>query len=410
MLRRPALRRAGTGQPVTAPVTTVDDAWTTPERDALRALARAVVAREVAPWIEQWETDGLLPRELHATFAGVGLLGVGFPEEVGGSGGDAIDAAIVTEEILHGGGSTGLVAALFTHGIALPHLVHSGRADLIGRYVRPTLRGAMIGALAVTEPGGGSDVAALRTTAVRDGEDYVVNGTKTYITSGVRADFVTTAVRTGGPGHAGISLLVIDKGLPGFTVHGPLAKMGWHCSDTAELSFVDVRVPAGNLVGAEGSGFAQIMRQFQAERLALAVQAYATAQRCLDLTVAWVRDRETFGRPLASRQVVRHKLAEMARQTDVARTYTRATYGRWLAGEDAVLEVSMAKNTACAACDHVVDQAVQLFGGLGYLRGAEVERHYRDARILRIGGGADEIMNEVIAKRLGLDQVRAGAT
>ena len=380
----------------------MSDRWETPERLALRRLARDVVAAEVAPHVADWERDGLLPRELHRTFAAVGLLGVGFAEQVGGSGGDSIDAAIVTEEILHGGGSGGVVASLFTHGIALPHIVRSGSPELIERYVRPTLAGALIGALAVTEPGAGSDVAGLRTRAVRDGDGWIVNGSKTYITSGVRADFVTAAVRTGGPGWSGISLLVIDKGLPGFGVGAPLDKMGWRCSDTAELSFDDVRVPAGNLVGAEGEGFTAIMQQFQPERLALAVQAYATAQRCLDLTLGWVKDRETFGRPLASRQVVRHKLAEMARQVWAARAATRAAYDLWLDTGDAVTEVSMAKNTACAACDHVVDQAVQLFGGLGYMRDSEVERHYRDSRILRIGGGTDEIMNDVIAKRLGL--------
>ena len=376
--------------------------WETPERLALRRLARDVVAAEVAPYVADWERDGLLPRELHRTFAAAGLLGVGFAEQVGGSGGDSIDAAIVTEEILHGGGSGGVVASLFTHGIALPHIVRSGSPELIERYVRPTLAGALIGALAVTEPVGGSDVAGLRTRAVRDGDGWIVNGSKTYITSGFRADFVTAAVRTGGPGWGGISLLVIDKGLPGFGVGVPLDKMGWRCSDTAELSFDDVRVPAGNLVGAEGEGFTAIMQQFQPERLALAVQAHATAQRCLELTLAWVKDRETFGRPLASRQVVRHKLAEMARQVWAARAATRAAYDLWLDTGDAVTEVSMAKNTACAACDHVVDQAVQLFGGLGYMRDSEVERHYRDSRILRIGGGTDEIMNDVIAKRLGL--------
>ena len=376
--------------------------WETPERLALRRLARDVVAAEIAPHIADWERDGRLPRELHRTFAAVGLLGVGFAEQVGGSGGDSIDAAIVTEEILHGGGSGGVVASLFTHGIALPHIIRSGNLELIERYVRPTLAGALIGALAVTEPGGGSDVAGLRTRAVPDGDGWIVNGSKTYITSGVRADFVTVAVRTGGAGWGGISLLVIDKGLPGFGVSAPLDKLGWRCSDTAELSFDDVRVPGGNLVGVPGDGFAAIMQQFQPERLALAVQAYATAQRCLDLTLAWVKERETFGRPLASRQVVRHKLAEMARQVWAARAATRAAYDVWLDTGDAVTEVSMAKNTACAACDHVVDQAVQLFGGLGYMRESEVERHYRDSRVLRIGGGTDEIMNDVIAKQLGL--------
>jgi acyl-CoA dehydrogenase len=378
------------------------DPWSTPERVALRGLARDFVAREISPNMDEWERDGELPRDLHRKAAGVGLLGVGFAEEVGGSGGNAIDSAILTEEILHGGGSTGVCAALFTQGIAVPHIAAHGSPELVDRYVRPTLAGELIGSLGVTEPGAGSDVANLRTRAVRDGDEYVVNGAKTFITSGVRADFVTTAVRTGGPGYGGVSLLVIDKGLPGFQVSRRLDKMGWRCSDTAELAFSDVRVPATNLVGAEDAGFVQIMQQFQSERLGLAVQAYATAARALDLAVGWARQRETFGRPLSSRQVIRHKLAEMARQVDVARTYTRSVMQRYLAGEDVVTEVSMAKNTAVYACDHVVNEAVQVFGGMGYMRESEVERHYRDARILGIGGGANEIMNEVISKRMGL--------
>jgi len=378
------------------------DPWTTPERQALRQLARDFVAKEIAPSMPAWEQEGELPRALHRRAAEVGLLGVGFPEEVGGSGGDALDSAIVTEEILLGGGSTGVCASLFTHGIAVPHIATNGSAELVDRYVRPTLAGELIGSLGVTEPGAGSDVANLRTRAVRDGASYVVNGAKTYITSGVRADFVTTAVRTGDAGYGGVSLLVVDKGTPGFEVSRKLDKMGWRCSDTAELSFHDVRVPAANLVGAENTGFLQIMQNFQSERLGLAVQAYATAARCLDLATAWARDRETFGRPLASRQVIRHKLAEMARQVDVARTYTRAVMVRYLAGEDVVTEVSMAKNTAVYACDHVTNEAVQIFGGMGYMRESEVERHYRDARILGIGGGTNEIMNEIISKRMGL--------
>jgi acyl-CoA dehydrogenase len=221
------------------------------------------------------------------------------------------------------GASSGLMAGLFTGGIALPHLAARGTAEQVERYVRPTLEGTKIGALAVTEPGGGSDVAAITTSAVRDGDHYVVNGAKTFITSGVRADFVTTAVRTGGPGHGGISLLVVEKGTPGFGVDRALGKMGWLCSDTAELSFVDVRVPVDNLVGEENSGFVQIAEQFVVERIALAVHAYGIAARSLALTAAYCRERETFGKPLAARQVVRHRLVEMHQRVDVARTYTR---------------------------------------------------------------------------------------
>ena len=374
--------------------------WDTPERRLLRETVRRFSEARLVPRLAQWEDDGLVPREVHRELADAGLLGIGFPEEVGGSGGTAIDAFVVAEEIILTGGSSGLVAALFTHGIGLPHIVAAGDADLIDRVVRPVLAGERIVSLAVTEPEGGSDVAGLRTRAVRDGDDYLVTGSKMYITSAARADFITTAVRTGGDGAAGISLLVVDTDLPGVRVSSPLRKMGWLCSDTAEIGYDGVRVPATNLVGPEGSGFLSIMMQFAAERLSIAVQAYATAQRCLDLTTTWVRERETFGRPLSSRQVVRHRIAEMAREVDVARTYTRAVVDDWLAGEDVLVRVAMAKNTAVLACDRVVDAAVQLHGGMGYMRESEVERHYRDSRILGIGGGTTEIMTEVIAKLL----------
>lgn len=378
------------------------DPWRTPERTALRDLVRDFTRREILPDLASWEEGGELPRTLHAAAARAGLLGAGFPEDAGGQGGDPIDAFIVAEEIIQAGGSGGVIASLFTHGIALPHIIASGDETLIGRYARPVLAGEMIGCLGITEPDTGSDVAAVRTSAVRDGDSYVVNGAKLYITSGVRADFVTAAVRTGGPGYGGLSLLVIDKGTPGFGVSRSLQKMGWLCSDTAELSFSDVRVPVGNLIGEENSGFLQIVQHFVTERLSLAVQAYAHAQRALDLTLGWIRERETFGRPLVGRQVVRHKVAEMARQVDVARTYTRRVAERHLAGEDVLTETAYAKNTAVAAAEWVVNEAVQLHGGMGYLRESEVERHYRDVRILGIGGGTTEIMNEIIAKRLGL--------
>ncbi|TYB35514.1 acyl-CoA dehydrogenase [Micromonospora sp. AP08] len=374
----------------------------TPERRQLRELTRAFVTKEVLPYLDDWERAGGVPRSLHETAAKIGLLGIGFPESVGGSGGDLLDSILVTEEVIRSGGSSGLIAALFTHGIALPHMVASRDDGLIDRYVRPTLAGTMIGALAITEPDGGSDVAGIRTCARRDGDHYVVNGSKTYITSGVRSDFVTTAVCTDFPGSGALSLLVIEKGTPGFTVGRRLEKLGWHCSDTAELSFVDVRVPVANRIGPEDTGFLAIMQQFATERLSLATQAYATAQRCVELATRWCRDRSTFGRPLASRQLVRHRLAEMHTRAEAARAYVHDVAERVAAGEPVVTEVAMAKNVAVAACDFVVDAALQLHGGFGYLRDAEVERHYRDARILGIGGGTTEIMNEIIAKGMGL--------
>jgi acyl-CoA dehydrogenase len=376
--------------------------WATPERQALRHLVRDFTAHEVVPHLAAWERANDVPRSLHLAAAKAGILGIGFPESVGGSGGDGIDAAIVTEELIGSGGSGGLHSALFTHGIALGHLVAAGDPRQVERWVRPVLAGERIAALAVTEPGGGSDVAGITTRAVRDGDDWVIDGAKTFITSGARADQVTVAVRSGDPGHHGLSLVVVEAGTPGFTVGRRLAKMGWHCSDTAELAFDGVRVPADHLIGEEGTGFLQIVRQFETERLGLAVMAYATAQRCLDLTVRWVQERETFGRPLSSRQVVRHRVVEMARQVDVARTYVRSVLERHVAGESVLAEVAMAKNTAVACVEHVADEAVQLHGGMGYMAESEVERHFRDMRILGIGGGTTEIMNEVVAKLIGL--------
>lgn len=376
--------------------------WTTPERQQLRKTVRTFAEREVLPHIEEWEQAGELPRDLSRRTAQAGLLGVGFSEEFGGEGGDAADTAIICEELHEAGVPGGVFASLFTVGIAVPHMIASGNAGLIEKFVRPTLQGELIGALAITEPGGGSDVGHLRTTAVRDGDHFLVNGAKTYITSAVRGDYVVAAVRTGGSGAAGISLLVIEKGTPGFEVSRKLAKMGWRSSDTAELSFTDARVPAENLVGAENSGFFQIAQAFVSERIGLAVQAYSSAQRCLDISAQWCRDRETFGKPLIARQTVQHTLADMARRIDVARVYSRNVIERQLAGDqNLIAAVCFAKNTAVEAGEWVANQAVQLFGGMGYMAESEVERQYRDMRILGIGGGTTEIMTSLAAKTLG---------
>jgi len=371
------------------------------EQQALQETVRTFVEREITPHLSEWEDNKEIPRSLHQAAAKQGLLGVGVPEAVGGDGGDGNDALAMQEAYFEAGASSGLMAGLYTHGIALPHIVNSGNQELIDRYVRPTLAGEKIGSLGITEPDGGSDVARIRTTAVRDGDTYVVNGAKTFITSAVRGDFVTTAVRTGGPGYKGISLLVIDKGTPGFEVTKNLTKMGWHCSDTAELSFTDVRVPVGNLVGEENTGFIQIAGAFVSERLGLAVHGYGIADRVTRLTVEYCKQRETFGKPLIANQVVQHKLVEMHRAVEAARVYTREVTRRYVGGEMPLVEALHAKALGVEASRFCTDEAVQLHGGMGYMREVEVERHYRDQRILGIGGGATEVLNDLTAKLLG---------
>jgi acyl-CoA dehydrogenase len=371
------------------------------ERQALKESATEFARREIMPSLQEWEDAGELPRSLTQAAAKAGLLSVGYPEAVGGEGGDLLDACALQEGLMAAGASGGLMASLFTHGIAVPHMVENGSPYLIDRYVRPTLAGERIGSLGITEPGGGSDVAGITTRAVRDGDHYVINGAKTFITSAVRGDFVVTACRTGAAGHAGISLIVVDKGTPGFTVQRSLKKMGWHCSDTAELSYVDVRVPVENLVGQENQGFYYIAQQFVVERIFLALMGYGHAQRCLDLAAQYTRDRETFGKPLNKNQVVRAQLVEMHRQVEVARTYTLDVAARHVAGENVIAEACLAKQTAVDTAVAVSDMAVQLYGGAGYMHGTEVERHYRDARLLPIGGGATEVLTDLAARLLG---------
>lgn len=389
------------------------DPFSTPERRALRALVTDFTQREIAPHLPAWEAAGELPRDLHRRAAAAGILGIGFPEEVGGSGGDLIDVVVMTEALLEAGGSGGVIAGLFSHGIAMPHVVdevqrrrergdESSADHLAEQVIAPVLRGEAIASLAVTEPDGGSDVARLRTRANRTADGWQVTGAKTYITSGVRADVVVAAVRTGTPedGASGISLMLLDPSADGYAEPRPLAKMGWWCSDTAELAFDGVAVRDDAVLG-EGAGFASLARHFVSERISIAATAYSTAQRALDLTVDWARKRETFGRPLIARQVVRHDLVEMARRIDVARVYTRDVARRYASGEEAILAAVQAKKTAVDACDWVVDRAVQLHGGMGYMRESEVERHYRDARVLGIGGGATEVMDDLAARLLG---------
>ncbi|ASC98538.1 TPA: acyl-CoA dehydrogenase family protein [Pseudomonas aeruginosa] len=368
----------------------------------IRDSVRRFVEREVLPYIDEWEEAEEFPRELYLKAGAAGILGIGYPEAYGGSCEGDLFAKVAASEELMRCGSGGLVAGLGSLDIGLPPVVKWARPEVRERVVPAVLRGEKIMALAVTEPSGGSDVANLKTRAVRDGDHYRVSGSKTFITSGVRADYYTVAVRTGGEGFAGISLLLVEKGTAGFSVGRKLKKMGWWASDTAELCFDDCRVPAENLIGVENAGFACIMANFQSERLALAVMANMTAQLALEESLRWAREREAFGKPIGKFQVLRHRLAEMATQLEVSREFTYRQAAKMAAGKSVIKEISMAKNFATDVADRLTYDAVQVLGGMGYMRESLVERLYRDNRILSIGGGSREIMNEIIGKQMGL--------
>lgn len=365
----------------------------------LRQSVSRFVEQEIKPHIEAWEEAGEFPRELYQRAAEVGILGVGFPEEWDGCGGDVFHEVVVSEELTRSG-SGGLAAGLMSLGIALPPIMALGNDEQKRRFAAPVLRGERIAALGITEPGGGSDVANLRTRAVRDGDYYVINGSKTMITSGCRADQVTLAVRTGEPGYRGVSLVVVETDTPGFHVSKKLRKMGWWASDTAELALEDVRAPVANLLGQEGMGFYGIMHNFQRERLYLCLMANTTARLALEASIEYAKAREAFGRNLMGFQVTRHKLVDMATLVEVSTEFTYRAAAKIQAGRDAVTEISMAKNFATEACDKVCHAAVQIHGGYGYMREYLVERLYRDSRILSIGGGTTEIMKEIISKRI----------
>ncbi|WP_395593482.1 acyl-CoA dehydrogenase family protein [Pseudomonas sp. B26140] len=373
-----------------------------PSHQMVRDSVRRFVEREVLPDIDAWEEAESFPRELYLKAGAAGILGIGYPEALGGSHEGDLFAKVAASEELMRCGSGGLVAGLGSLDIGLPPIVKWARPEVRDRVVPQVLSGHKISALAVTEPGGGSDVANLQTRAVRDGDFYRVSGSKTFITSGVRADFYTVAVRTGAPGFGGISLLLIEKGTPGFTVGRQLKKMGWWASDTAELFFDDCRVPVGNLIGAENMGFACIMGNFQSERLALALMANMTAQLALEESLKWATEREAFGKPIGKFQVIKHRLAEMATALEVSREFTYRQAAKMAAGQSVIKEISMAKNFATDTSDRITTEAVQILGGLGYMRESLVERLYRDNRILSIGGGTREVMNEIIAKQMGL--------
>jgi acyl-CoA dehydrogenase len=370
------------------------------EHDQWRATLRRWVATEIEPYLDEWERVRAFPRDLYAKAAQIGLLQLGYPEEYGGIDSDPF-MNVVSGEELGRAGSGGLSAGLLSHTIAAPPLVAVGSAELKARTLPAILRGEKIAALAITEPSGGSDVARLKTTARREGDHYIVNGSKIFITSGMRADFYTVAVRTGGPGLGGISLLLLERDMPGFT-RTAVEKMGWHCSDTATLYFDDVRVPIANLIGEENAGFSAIMRNFNSERMGLATSAIATAQAAFDDALAYARDRETFGKRLADHQVIRHKLVEMARAINAARAYRDILAWRLGQGESPVAEICMLKVQATTTLELCAREAAQILGGASYLLGTKIERIYREVRVLAIGGGSEEIMRDLAARQMGI--------
>jgi len=371
----------------------------TPEHATFRETVRRFVAREIEPYAAEWDEAGEFPRELYKKAAALGLLQLRFPEEYGGIACDRFYHIVYAQELARAG-CGGISASLNSHTIGAPPIARFGSEAMKARVLPPILAGEKISALAITEPSAGSDVANLKTTARRDGEHFIVRGEKTFITSGMRADYYSVAVRTGGPGMGGISLLLIERDTPGFT-RTPLKKMGWWASDTATLHFDDCRVPAENLIGPEHGGFKVIMGNFNDERLGLAVGANAFARVAFDEALAYARLRETFGRPLIRNQVIRHKLVDMLQRVEATQAMIELTAWRLDRGDPAVPDLCMLKNQATQTLAFCASEAVQIFGGAGFMRGAKVERIYREVKVNAIGGGAEEIMKDLAARQLG---------
>jgi acyl-CoA dehydrogenase len=371
----------------------------TAEHEELRASIRGFLDRELAPHAREWEEQEWFPDELFGKLAAQGLLGLKYPTELGGQGGDYLHEAVLCEEMARIG-SGGTAAGIGAHvNIATPPIWKFGTEDQRQRYLKPAIAGEKIGALGITEPGAGSDVAAISTRAERVDEGFVVNGEKTYITNGVRAHFIVTAVKTTPEGgHHGISFLIVDRG-EGVT-SAKLQKLGWHASDTATIAYQDVFVPEENLLGELHGGFKLIMANFQWERLAMALGAVGAMRLAWERTASFAHERAAFGRPLSGHQVVRHRLADLAASAYSARCVTYDALRRFVSGEEPLREVTMAKLLTQRACYELMDACLQIHGGAGYMREYWVERAARDARLGPIGGGTDEIMREILGRML----------
>lgn len=372
----------------------------TAEHEAFRETIRRFVEKDITPYVNEWDEAGEFPRELYKKAAAVGLLQIGFPEDYGGLATNAFHGIVAAQELARCGAG-GVCAGLQSHTIGAPPIANVGNDDQKRRWLPPILAGDKISALAITEPDGGSDVANLRTTARREGDHYVVNGSKMFITSGMRADYITTAVRTGGEGMGGVSLLVIEGDTKGLT-RTPLKKMGWWASDTAALYFDDCRVPAENLLGEENQGFRTIMMNFNSERLGMAAGATAFARLCAEESIAYARQRRTFGKALIEHQVIRHKIVDMMQRINASQAFLEALAWRIEQGDSPIAEICMLKNQATLTMEFCAREALHVFGGAGYMRGTVVERIYREVRVNAIGGGAEEIMRDLAARQMGL--------
>ncbi|QJY49759.1 acyl-CoA dehydrogenase family protein [Pseudonocardia broussonetiae] len=368
------------------------------EHDAFRDTCRTFVDREVRPLVGAAESAGTFPDELWKRLGAAGLLGLVTPEEHGGGGGDSVTVALLAEELARASGGIA-VTALVSAYMAAPHVVRHGTAAQQERWLGPLASGEAVASIAVTEPGTGSDVAGVTSTARRTDDGWVLNARKMYITNAGLADLLVVAARTGDAGRGGVTLFLVGADAPGVSTGTPLVKMGWHSSDTREVVLDDVVVAADAVLGEENRGFYQIMEAFQLERIALAGMGLGHAAECLDLALQYTREREAFGAPLTHLQTIRHKLATMEIELESARLVTYQAAARLDAGHpEAGRSVARAKYVAAIAANHIVDDAVQLFGGAGFVEESPVARHYRDARILRIGGGTDEIQLEILTR------------
>jgi acyl-CoA dehydrogenase len=376
--------------------------YETEDRAAFRETVKRFVANEIAPHVDEWDEAGEVPWELHQKAGDIGLFGFGIDERYGGLGFDDCFMRVIMGEELAKSGSGGVGAALAGCNIMTGPIQLLASEEIKGRALPEIMSGRSGGALGITEPGGGSDVAAMQTTAVLDGDDWVINGSKTFITGGMRASYFVVGARTGEPGLAGISLFFIEKDTPGFTQTKLDRKMGWWCSDTAALYFDDCRVPASSMIGKENEGFLAIMNNFNLERVGLIASALGSSKLCLEESIRYAQERHTFGKPLIKHQVIRHKIAEMSARIDSVEAYINQI--SWLIneGEMPVAEICKAKFWATEVFEFAAREALQIFGGAGYLRGTPVERMYREVRVLAIGGGSEEIMRDLAVRQMGL--------